>query len=186
MIPYNLLIRCLIYIRLLPTIRIYTIILENSPPPLCESINSINHLQYDSIDFTLFFQNTSLFIDSILSIDLIFLLHWNCPYNQTLHYHFIKYPHTWASPYILSIICNLILLVLHYHFKKSPLVEWSHSIYWSAVSFASDLSLQPDSTLSFSNPPPPLPPDNPYILFISCNIIKLILRYHFKKYSLVE
>ena len=58
-----------------------------------------------------------------------------------------------ASPYISLISCNLILLILHWHFEKSPLVEWFHTIYWSAVSLTSYLYLQSESTLSFSKIP---------------------------------
>ena len=39
---------------------------------------------------------------------------------------------------------------MHYHFEKHPLVEWFHTIYWSSVSFKSDLSLLSDSTLLYS------------------------------------
>ena len=39
--------------------------------------------------------------------------------------------------------------------KKSTLIEWIHTIYWSAVSFTSDLSLILDSTLLFLEIPHP-------------------------------
>ena len=35
-------------------------------------------------------------------------------------------------------------------FQKYTLIEWIHTVYWSAVSFTSDLSLLSDSTLLFS------------------------------------
>ena len=94
MIPYNILISCFIYIRLVPAIRLYTTVFGNTPPPC-------------------------------------------------------------ANPYIPSISCNLILLIIHYHFKKYTLIEWIHTIYWSYVSFTSELSLLSDSTLLFSKMPNP-------------------------------
>ena len=60
-----------------------------------------------------------------------------------------------ANPYIPLISCNLILLIIHYHFKKSTLIEWIHTLYWSTVSFTSDLSPLSDSTLLFSKMPHP-------------------------------
>ena len=92
--PYNLLISCFIYIRLVPDIRLYNTILGNTPPPC-------------------------------------------------------------ANSYIPSISCNLILLIIHYNFKKSTLIECIHTIYWLAVSFTLNLSLLSDSTLLFSKIPNP-------------------------------
>ena len=59
------------------------------------------------------------------------------------------------SPYISLISWNLIILVIHYHFERSPLDDWFHTIYWSAVSFKSDLSLLSYSTLLFLKIPNP-------------------------------
>ena len=56
MIPFNILISYFIHIRLVPTIRLYTIILENPSPPLGKSIHSIYQLQTNKIYFTLSFQ----------------------------------------------------------------------------------------------------------------------------------
>ena len=90
-----------------------------------------------------------------------------------------------ANPYIPLISCNLIPLIIHYHFKKSTLIEWIHIIYLSDVSFTSYLSLLLDSTLLFfGNTPPPCA--NPYIPLISCNMILFIIHYHFKKYYWVN
>ena len=89
-----------------------------------------------------YFKNISLLTDSKQYIDRLFRLHYTCPWNHTIHYHCQKSPHTWESTYILLIISNLILLILHRHFKKSPLVNWFYTIYILAVSFTSDLYLQ--------------------------------------------
>ena len=53
---------------------------------------------------------------------------------------FEKTPPPCAIPYIPLMSCNLILLIIHYHFEKYPLVEWFHTIYQSAISYTSDFS----------------------------------------------
>ena len=118
------------------------------PTPLWKSIHSIDQLQSDSIDYTLSFRKISPC--------------WVIPYNILISCFiytrlvsairlyttiFENTPPLCANPYIPSISWNLILLIIHYHFEKSPLDEWFHTIYWSDVSFIIYLSLWLDSTL---------------------------------------
>ena len=118
------------------------------PTPLCKSIHSINQLQSDSIDYTLSFQKIypywvnpyNLLISCFIYIRLV-------PAIRLYTTIFENAPSHCANPYIPSISCNLILLILHYHLEKSPLIEWFHTIYWSAVSFTPDLSPRLESTL---------------------------------------
>ena len=44
--------------------------------------------------YTIISKNLPLLIDSILSIDQLFHLDNTCPYDKTLHYHFLKSPTT--------------------------------------------------------------------------------------------
>ena len=91
-IPYNILIRYFIYTRLVPTIRLYTNIFENNPLPCANPyIPSIGcNLILLIIHYHL--KNIPLLSDSIQSIDQLFHLHQTCPFYQTIHYYFRKYP----------------------------------------------------------------------------------------------
>ena len=99
--------------------------------------------------YTIILRNLSLLSDSMQSIDKLFRLHQTCSYNQTLHDHFIEFLASLCESMHYSIICNLILLILHSYFEKYIIFEWLHQIYWSAISFSSDFSLQSYSILSF-------------------------------------
>ena len=92
----------------------------------------------------------------------------------------VNLPPSCVSQYNPLISCNLILLSIQYHFEKSPLIEWFHTMYGSDLSFVSDLSLQSDYTLPFSKKKPPHC-ESPYISSISCNLILLILHYYLEK-----
>ena len=72
-------------------------------------------------------------------------------------------------------------------FRKSHPNRQFHSIYWSAVLFTANLSLQSDYTQLFSKiDPPPYLLSSPYIPSISCNLIILIIHYPCKKYAVFE
>ena len=75
-------------------------------------------------------ENITLTGKSIQSVNQLYYLQQTCPYNQTINYYFRKSTPTFRSTYILSISCDMIILTIHYHFEKYPLVEWFHTIYW--------------------------------------------------------
>ena len=104
---------------------------------------------------TIISKNLPLLSDSIQSIDQLFHLNQTRPCYQTLYYYYRKYPTPCANPYIPLISCNLILLIIRYHFEKYPPVKWFHTIYWSDVSFTLVLSPLSESTLLFSKIPHP-------------------------------
>ena len=88
--------------------------------------------------------------DSIQYIYQVFHLQHILPYNKNLHYHFRTFLVSLCESIHSQIIWNLILLILHYYFENSLLLDWFHTIYWSAVLFTYYFYLQSDSTLSFS------------------------------------
>ena len=60
LIPFNISIRCFIYIRFLPTIILCAIIFENPSPHFGKSIHSIDQLQSNKIYFTISFKKYPL------------------------------------------------------------------------------------------------------------------------------
>ena len=126
------------------------------PTPLCKSIHSINQLQSDSIDYTLSFRKISpCWVIPYKLLISCFIYTIIVPDIRLYTTIFENTPPPCANLYISLISCNLIIFIIHYHFEKSTLVEWFHKIYWSDISFKSDLSLLSDSTLIFSKIPHP-------------------------------
>ena len=151
MIPYNLLISCFIYIRLVLTIRIYTTIFENAPPHFanpyissirCKRILLIIHYHILFVHFlpsilvtesntagiikkkksaygnrrkkksktydvyTAAMASCFIYIRPVHAIRLYTNIFENAP------------PHC-TNPYIPSISCKRILLIIHYHLHQT-------------------------------------------------------------------
>ena len=120
-----------------------TLIFRKLPTLLKESIHSIDKLKYDSIDYSLSFRKISpCWVISYYPLISCFVYIRIVP-EIRLYNSFSKKPH----PPVQVHTFHRSAVIWFYWFYTNilnppPPVEWFHTIYWSAVSFTSDLFLK--------------------------------------------